>query len=263
LLSLNVLADILLGNIDSWNHTLIAELNPDLEDVLPAEPITVINYDDDSLTIIFAVLSQVNAEFQQAVIPLQLLGLNLSSCVFSPPYDIYHQVQGNATKQLPILDPWRALSLPSDAKVTVTLLDTPYAMILTAYDAVRPIIHLGFADMVNVAGQRVSPSYASLMAAGADYFATGQPFLGAGYDSWPLPITTYILFHKHTMIDCTKAKGMASVLYFLQSDPKALEKTQYALISFIPHFRTPPGLFLLDVVGLITDAVSSAGTPRS
>ncbi len=45
-----------------------------------------------------------------------------------------------------------------------------------------------------------------------------------------MPITTYILFHQRTMIDCTKAKGMASVQHFLQSDPKALTYTQYTFL---------------------------------
>ena len=70
LLNLTVLADILLGTIDTWNDTAIQELNPDLGELLPADLITILNYDDDALSVVFAALANVSQEFAFAVIPL-------------------------------------------------------------------------------------------------------------------------------------------------------------------------------------------------
>ncbi|ELR15343.1 uncharacterized protein ACA1_087190, partial [Acanthamoeba castellanii str. Neff] len=66
LLNLTVLADILLGTIDTWNDTAIQELNPELGDLLPADPIVILNYEDDALSVVFAALSTVSQEFALA-----------------------------------------------------------------------------------------------------------------------------------------------------------------------------------------------------
>jgi hypothetical protein len=86
LLNLTVLADILLGTIDTWNDTAIQELNPELGDLLPADPITILNYEDDALSVVFAALANVSQDFAFVVIPL-LPNIASSLCACFSPHD--------------------------------------------------------------------------------------------------------------------------------------------------------------------------------
>jgi len=76
-LNLTTLADILLGNVDNWNHSAIRALNPDLLPHLPNATITVVLpvgvTGEDIVTLILTeALSAVSTPFRKAVLqPLQ------------------------------------------------------------------------------------------------------------------------------------------------------------------------------------------------
>lgn len=69
MLNLTVLADIMLGNVDKWNHQAIQELNPSL--TLPNKNITVVTplFDTNTMLLLTQVLSNVSTEFRNSVSP--------------------------------------------------------------------------------------------------------------------------------------------------------------------------------------------------
>jgi phosphate transport system substrate-binding protein len=68
-LNLSTLADIYLGTVDTWDHPAIRELNPDLQSLLPAQPIIVAlpNGDDKATRILIQTLSAASQTFRDQV----------------------------------------------------------------------------------------------------------------------------------------------------------------------------------------------------
>jgi phosphate transport system substrate-binding protein len=181
-LSPEVLADIFLGKIKTWNDPAIAKLNPKVK--LPADAITVVHRADGSgTTFIFTnYLSKVSPEWKEKV------GNDKS---VSWPTGI--GAKGN-----------------EGVANNVKQMQGGIGYVEYAFAAVNQIPH---ADLINKAGKVVTPGMESFKAAAAaadwknapGYYMvlTDQP----GDKTWPIAGATFILVQKEQP-DAEKAKAM-------------------------------------------------------
>jgi ABC-type phosphate transport system substrate-binding protein len=70
-LNLSTLADIYLGTVDAWDHAAIRELNPTIQHLLPAQPISVVISTSDikATRILIDTLSAASETFKNQVPP--------------------------------------------------------------------------------------------------------------------------------------------------------------------------------------------------
>jgi phosphate transport system substrate-binding protein len=181
-LSPEVLADIFLGKIKTWNDPAIAKLNPKIK--LPSDAITVVHRADGSgTTFIFTnYLSKVSKEWQERV------GNDKSVAWPTGVGAKGNEGVANNVKQV---------------QGGIGYVEYAYAT----------INKIPYANLINKAGKAVSPSMASFKAAAAaaDWKSapgfyvvlTDQP----GENTWPIAGATFILVQKQQM-DAEKAKAM-------------------------------------------------------
>jgi hypothetical protein len=69
LLDLSIVADVMLGTVDNWNHSAIRALNPTLAHLLPNQPIMVVTPlgSPIAMQLMTEALSGSNAQFNQLV----------------------------------------------------------------------------------------------------------------------------------------------------------------------------------------------------
>ena len=204
-LDADVTAGIFLGAIRSWDDPAIQRLNPQL--ALPAQAVSVIHRSDSSGT------SYVFTDW-----------LNKASAAWKPVG------RGKSPN-------WPAgIGGPGNEGVARLLRQTPGAI---GYVELTYIASLGLpaADVLNGAGSFVAPSIASVSAAAegvelpADYRVslTGSAQPG-GY---PVSSFTYLLINRDPK-DCTKARILLHLLWWMYHDPAAAERAAELVYAPLP-----------------------------
>jgi hypothetical protein len=111
-----------------------------------------------------------------------------------------------------------------------------YSLGVWVYDFTRQQRRLATADMINPAGNRVSPTYESVLSAVNDFSADANTFslvLGSGSGSWPMATYHRFTFYQSTMVDCVKARALIDWIYWSQTSAAAVDLARkYAKILF-------------------------------
>lgn len=182
----STLAAIFLGKINKWNDPALAKLNPNLK--LPAKDIIVVHRSDGSgTTFIFTdYLSSVSDEWKT-------------------------QVGNNTSVKWPT-----GLGGKGNEGVAGTAAQNDGAIgyVELAYAIQNK---MAIANMINAAGNTVSPSIASTQSAMADFGGDMPATLArsivnaSGKDSWPIAGYTYLLVYMDQQ-DCTKAQKLVGFI---------------------------------------------------
>lgn len=108
---------------------------------------------------------------------------------------------------------------------TNDLVDNTYALGFWIYDQIVLQYGLAMADMVNPAGNRVSPNADTVLSAFNDFSSfpnTTNFVMGNGNSSWPLATYHQFIVHQSLMTDCLKAQGLVDWIYWSQTNPSAI-----------------------------------------
>ncbi len=202
-LDADVVAGLFLGTIHSWDDPAIKRLNPDLP--LPAQAVSVIHRSDSSGT------SYVFTDW-----------LTKSSAAWKP-------VGRGKSPNWPV-----GFGGPGNEGVASLLRQTPGAVGYVELTYITSL-RLPAAEVLNGAGNFVAPSIASVSAAAegvelpADYriSLTGA----AQAEAYPVSSFTYLLIDREPT-DCTKARILLHLLWWLYHDPAAAERA--AELSYAP-----------------------------
>jgi hypothetical protein len=112
---------------------------------------------------------------------------------------------------------------------TTLINQNTYSLGIWLNEQIRQQRRLGMADLINPAGNRVSPTYESLVSAIDDFSANASItnfVLGSGSGSWPMATYHQFIVHQSTMVDCTKAQGLIDWIYWSQTSTTAVELAQ-------------------------------------
>jgi ABC-type phosphate transport system substrate-binding protein len=167
-LNLSTLADIYLGTVDTWDHPAIRELNPDLQGLLPAQPITVAlpNSDDKATRILIQTLSAASQTFRDQVHASTQRTRRTHRTRINPK-----RSQVGTSGHFPVADTGRAVVVDD---VTTPLQATSYTLAVASQEPIRTLRYLGFADLINLQNVRLTATSASISSAINDYRA--RPF---------------------------------------------------------------------------------------
>lgn len=201
-LDLPTLANIMLGLVDNWNHSDIRKLNPGLAPFLPDAEIIIILPEGwpGVISVIAQSLSEANPEFKSIV----GTGPNIT---------------------LP-LAAGRVINASNPVDI---LANTNYTLAVWLYEQVRQNRQLGLGDLINPAGNQVSPTANSIYSAINDFNKTiaanishiSSLINGLGADSWPMVAFHQFMVHQTTMADCLKAQSLADWIFWTQTDETA------------------------------------------
>jgi phosphate transport system substrate-binding protein len=206
-----VLADIYLGKVRTWNDPAIREINPDLK--LPAAPITVIHRLDGSGTTFnwSNYLSKVSPQWRAAVGEGTLV-----------EWPVGLGGKGNDG----------IASLVSLIPGSIGYLEYTYAL--------QRLDRISFGVVQNSAGYFVTPDSQSFQAAAAsaEWKATKDFYLvltnAPGKDAYPITATTFALMHKQPKSPERSGAAIDFIRWSLESG-----KSQAQLLNYVP---LPPAL---------------------
>jgi ABC-type phosphate transport system substrate-binding protein len=239
------------GNISMWNDQRIKDLNPAVANKLPATPI-IIGYSENS-----------------AISLVEVLKLALES--FSPEFKELLAQANRTWAAMPPAQRGTALSAGSSTalrlswlKVTHTRAHThiysysffplvPFHRCAQAHD--NSLTYLNYADtvstpfkwmnMINKAGQLVTPSVAAVQSAMSDFsdeFGSSNFTIDIidanGTDSWPMAYMNYLSVQQNlTTYDCTSFQELLGFVAWVQTnDAYALPRitiTLYIIFSYL------------------------------
>jgi hypothetical protein len=219
--NLSVVADIMLGTVDNWNHSAIRELNPDLAEYLPCEPIIVITpTTSPTVMLLFTqALSEASESFRKIVrhffIPSPFF--LFSALIFNGNV----KVGVGTSVRLPVDGLGRNINA-SDPSTTI--FNNTYSMGIWLPEQMRLLRTMGVGDLINPAGNRVSSTYETLLSAIDDF--SQQPnvtnfILGPGPNSWPIATYHQFMIRRSSMVDCVKATALIDWIYWSQTSDEA------------------------------------------
>jgi len=198
------LVNIYMAKIDKWDNPAIAKLNPGLN--LPNKPIIVVHRSDGSGT------TEIFTSYLGAISPAWKNNVGVGKAVEWPADKKGQGIGGKG-------NPGVAQAVKS----------TPYSVgyVELAYAKAN---NIRFADLVNVAGNEVTASAATMqdaMAAFANAFdkrLTAQIVNAPGKNSWPIMGYTYLVLHMQENKNCGKTKALLDYIRWALSDQAAGQK---------------------------------------
>jgi serine/threonine protein kinase/ABC-type phosphate transport system substrate-binding protein len=270
LLDASLLAGIVSGRIDSWNHTRIVEANPLLADLLPGRPIIVALAKGGSASgaggPLGGIANRFAAEYMAADPTFRVEVLNGSSTTANAVSIVY---------PIEVAAPARVLM--AGDRVALAIKATPYSVGVDALEAAIAARNPSLADLRDALGNRVSPTSEAVVLAVGDFvtpdfvarvpaqrgalyapvrrtrraedtnaassssslsssssFATlPRMMVGAATaGAWPIAGWHYSYLHRETTPDCAKAVGLVDALYWTQtSDDGATVATAQGLAT--------------------------------
>jgi phosphate transport system substrate-binding protein len=197
----SVLAKIFTGQIRSWNHDAIRELNPAL--TLPPEPILVVRRADDK--------SSVNVVFQDY--------LQGTSRRWYLPWGGY--VVGGNDVGIAMEGNDGVAELVASIEGAIGYIEFPYSK----------KINLSYVRLVNKAGKVVEPSEAAFMQAAVNSEWANPPnFAGklstpSGDDSWPIVAPTFVVMNKRPSDPKAAAEALHFFAWAYKNGDKAAEES--------------------------------------
>jgi ABC-type phosphate transport system substrate-binding protein len=167
LLNLATLADIYLGTVDTWDHAAIRDLNPELASLLPNKNITVVlSTSMPSVTsILIQTLSSASQAFRDSMVRTH--GERVHRVGELTPCCTWRQVDAS----FPVERTGRVLWADD---VAAALDENAYTLGVWPQLPIVERRYIGFADLINARGERVSASAESVASAVKDY--RDQPF---------------------------------------------------------------------------------------
>jgi ABC-type phosphate transport system substrate-binding protein len=223
-LDLPTVADVMLGTVDNWNHSAIRTLNPTLAHLLPNQPIKVVTPlgAPTVMQLMSEALSGASAEFNELVRSI-LFHLPCVARVLIVFAALRRQVGVGTNLRMPVDELGRNINT-SDP--TTAINENAYSLGIWIYEQTRQQRKIGMADLINTAGNRVSPTYESLISA-IDDFSTNASItnfvLGSGNGSWPMATYHQFILRQSTMVDCSKARGLIDWIYWSQTSATAVD----------------------------------------
>ncbi|ATE82248.1 Serine/threonine protein kinase [Pandoravirus salinus] len=299
LLDAGLLAGIMLGRIDTWNHTELAAANPSITHLLPDRPIIVVLAKGGSASgaggPLGGVANRFAAEYMAADAAFCDAVLNGSTTTVGAASIVY-----------PIESTAPARVIVAGDRVAATVKATPYSLGVDAVEAALAARNPSLADLRDAQGNRVSPTADALALATADFVLAdfvarvpprraaayaplstpassstraspsharrtnatlafdGLPTMmvgGATARGWPILGWHHAYMHGETTPDCAKAAGLVDAFYWTQTsnDGAAVAAAQGLATS---ARVVGPGA-AVRIVSALADVtcLSSAGTP--
>ena len=194
------LVDIYNGKVKTWNDPEIVNLNPDLKDNLPSDPIVTVHRSDGSGT-------------------TEIFTNSLTS--FSPDW----KAGAGQSVEWPIKDSLGGKGNPGVAGLVINTPDS-LGYVELAYAVSNKI---PYAKLVNKAGKTVTANGDSIKSAMADYATAFDKHLnakivdGPGDGSWPITGYTYLILHTQNMQDCVKAQKILEYINWTLTSPLAAQ----------------------------------------
>lgn len=194
-LSLSLMGDIYLGVITHWDDAQIIALNPDLNGVLPNQPIRIVYQN------VFSVITAIYAKAMAYSNPAFNATVGVSNNINFP------MKTANTTILL------------SDIQITQTVNANPYSFTPWVNNVVSSERGLAVAKLRNVAGYDVAISQESITAALNDLIDKGENDLinAPSANSWPALSLNSIIIRQTSMTDCTRATSLLDWIYWTQN----------------------------------------------
>jgi len=221
ILSLDILASIFLGKVRRWNDAVMIELNPDLKDVLPAAPISLIVRSDSSgsTEIFTSALSVASQDFREAIGPV------------------------TSFSDLPVND---VVRVAGSLSVYALTQQRPYALGYSSFSLVREFGG-SFAPIRLSTGEVATPNRASVDIAmdQARFDEANRADLTVIRGGYPIIGFTYLLFNKSG--PCTKNFAFARMVRWTLISELAQQRAES--LGFSPLSPKLQDLVLNDILG--------------
>jgi phosphate transport system substrate-binding protein len=214
------LAGIYLGKITTWDDPAIAKLNPDLK--MPSQPISAVHRSDGSGT------TEIFTKFLAAVSDEWKNGPKAGSAVEWPVDKAGNGIGGKG-----------------NPGVAAAVQNTPYSIgyVELSYAVANKI---AFADMMNLAGKKVTANAESLASAMSDYGDAFDAKLtvnmisnGKGEKSWPIAGYTYMIVYTDMQPDktvgCVKPEKFLNFVYWALTDAAAAKRANELGYATLPE----------------------------
>lgn len=209
ILNRTVLAEIWRGQVTTWDHPSIRDLNPDIAAKLPSQTIFV-GYSESSSVLSFPEVFKLTLESFSADFKAQFAAVNRTFSQLPPA------LNGNAASA--------GGSSPARA---AWLQGHPYG--LTYLNYVELTGDTSAARMVNKAGTLVSPTVEAIQSAMADFQAEYEvgdftvDILDAnGTDSWPMAYLTFFAMDQNvSTADCTNVQELLNFVSWIHTNDEA------------------------------------------
>lgn len=209
ILNRTVLAEIWGGQITTWDHPAIRDLNPDIAAKLPSQTIFV-GYSDSSSVLSFPEVFKLTLESFSDDFKAQFAAVNRTFSQLPPA------LNGNAASA--------GGSSPARA---VWLQGRPYGLTYLNYAELTG--NASAARMVNKAGTLVSPTVEAIQSAMADFqteYEDGDftvDILDAnGTDSWPMAYLTFFAMDQNvSTADCTNVQELLNFVAWIHTNEEA------------------------------------------
>lgn len=210
----NALVGIYNAKITKWNDPAIAALNPGIN--LPDASITAVHRSDGSGTT--EIFTKALASFSDAWMK---------------------NVGAGSSVEWPVDKAGNGIGGKGNQGVAAAVQNTPNSIgyVELSFAIANKIT---FADMINIAGNKVTAKADSLESAMNDFASTFTDKLtntivnGPGTNSWPIAGYTYIILHTSTMTDCAKAQSIVGFLKWSLTDTGAAKRAADLGYSVLP-----------------------------
>lgn len=199
-LSLSLIADMYLGNVEYWDDEPIIALNPELNGILPHQPIRIVYQD---------VFSVITAIYTRA--------LAYSNPQFNATVGIGNQIT------FPMKNSSNTILLTS-IEMTQTINANAYSFTPWVYNIVSSERSIAVAKLRTVAGTDVAISQESITNALNDLIDTGVNDLinAPGNNSWPVLSINSIIIRQSSMPNCDKAALLLDWIYWTQNSSTSI-----------------------------------------
>ena len=198
------LVDIYNGKVNKWNDPKIANLNPDLKDLLPNAGITAVHRSDGSGT-------------------TEIFTKSLTS--FSADW----KAGGASAVEWPVDKAGNGVGGKGNQGVSAAVINTPNSIGYVEISFAKSN-GLAVADLINKAGKKVTAGADSIASDISDFANAFDAKLnativdGAGAGSWPITGYTYLILHTTSMTDCVKAAKLLDYIHWTLTDATAAKR---------------------------------------
>nr|WIL05220.1 serine/threonine kinase [Pithovirus mammoth] len=228
IMTVEIAADIYLGQITNWNDSRIRALNPpEIQDLLPNETIRVVVHDVDSdmnwmlTNFLSSKVPAFEAQVGRSRRPV-FPSSSFSSTLFSS--DLFEV--GNLMLATPF---------------TFAFWSKPDVSLISRHTQVKSVV------LLQNDGSTLNADNVSLARALDEFVDSSQPLrsasviMGTRPGSWPLISLAGMVYRSESMEDCSKAEALADFMYWSLSDPASLDATErqsYLRTSQNAHLRS-------------------------
>lgn len=227
MLNTTVLADIWGGDITTWNHTAIKELNPDIADKLPSATI-FLGYHENANVLSFTEVFKAALESFSPAFKAKFAAANRTFDNLPPALSGHAERAGGSGVRigwLQVRPPPGYGSVHCGGHALTDAQNKPYALTWFNYIEVANV-SVTLARMINRGGGLVEPTVASIQSAMTDFQSdydagrfTVDIFNGGGVGSWPMSYLTFFALEKNASLgDCTDVQEILNFVAWIHTN---------------------------------------------